>query len=215
MKKFFAVFLIVLLCGCTAVPSKENISSQLNEVFSTEREVYDLVSNTSSDLYSYYLPSDMRELDYGAEYVHLGYENSEVLINLNVGGIIGKRYYDVVLTDDGFIDLKDSLYAHSGELKSPRGLSFIFNYKAAEKNGKYFVLLTTPDICMYGCTTASELKEFTRHLLMLARSFEVQDDAIVSMYSRKGIIDYQKKQVDLFEKIIPSSGVLEELIVEN
>ena len=214
MKKIIAVFLIVLLCGCTSV-TKENIASQLNEVFSSESEIIPLVSNTSSDLYSYYLPSDMQEKDYGDEYIYLGYENSEVLINLNVGGIIGSRYYGVVLTDDGFFDLKNSIYVHSGELKDPRGRDIRFNYKVSEKDGKYYVLLTTGEICMYGCSTPSELKEFTRHLMTLTRSFEVRDDAIVSLYSRKGIIDYQKKQVDLFEKIIPSSGILEELIVEN
>ena len=55
----------------------------------------------------------------------------------------------------------------------------------------------------------------SRHILQLATSTVVFEEEVISDFSVKAVIDYQKKQVDLFEKIVPSNGVLEELLTDR
>ena len=50
-------------------------------------------------------------------------------------------------------------------------------------------------------------------MLLMARSALVRSEGIISAYSSKEVIDYEKQQVNLFETIMPVNGQINDFLI--
>ncbi len=92
MKKYLLLFIVLLLSACAQV-SAESIPASLDEVFSHETDENNYVLNNRTSYFTYYLPADMEEKEYGDTYCLFERGESSILMNVNIGGIISSEYY--------------------------------------------------------------------------------------------------------------------------
>ena len=71
------------------------------------------------------------------------------------------------------------------------------------------------NVNIYGYANPDELFDVTKKMLMMARNVTVRYEDVISKYSAKEVIDYQKKQLDLFSYNLPVNGLIDELLLED
>lgn len=207
------MFLLIGLCGCKAegdvLSSIENILSK-----SMEKEEYRI--NNHMNYYSYYLPSDMGEDPLDSDSVVIKYNDSKIIMNVNVNGIINARYYkDKYLKDDGFFVEDKLIYSKKGKYLSYDESEKDYVYKLYKYNSLYIIHLYTSDMNYYGTATYTDLEELSRQIMIIAKNTEVDTNAVTAKYSKIDVIDYQKKQINLFDTIMPVNGELGSMLIEG
>ena len=68
------------------------------------------------------------------------------------------------------------------------------------------------ELQIYAYCYQSDLLQVIRHMFIIAKGIIIEEEKIIDAYSNKEVIDYQKKQLNLFNYVIPSSGYLQELL---
>ncbi len=188
------------------------MDSSLDALIVNELSPLNLRQNNQLKYFSYYLPSDMQEKAYDDEMLIVAYDDIEILININIASIINRRYYETYsLTDDGFFDEKNCCYNNYAYYNDLSGQTKELKINIYQNDDLYFIHVFTSNMQFYSVATLNEVYEVVRHIYLMARCITVDEDAVVSVYSTKDVIDYQKKQIDLFEYIIPSSGTIADL----
>ena len=211
MKKYLICILLVLLCGCSSNSSlDESLDSLLNNVdsISTNRP------NNTLVYYSYYLPSDMGQED-GDDCVILSFLDSKIIMSLNVKEIINNKYYQSSYMQGSALFNQDYLiYTKQGSYSTLSNQSKDYIYRLYKINESYVIELETSDLSFlaYG---DSNIKDLSRHLFIIAKSVNVDTDLLISAYSSKSVVDYQKKQIDLFDSIKPTTGSLSDLLTND
>lgn len=202
----------LLLTGCTAIKS-ENIYSDLDNYLANLDSADKFRTNNSTEFYSYYLPSDMQELDCTNNSSSLTYNNAEIVMNLNIPAIVsGRAFNDYTLKNDGFF--KESLLEYEKEGYFPKDDESTCNYaiRIYYDDNKYLVHFQTEELNFYCLCDASDVVDVVKHLFTISESADVDKNLVVANYSNKDIIEYQRKQVNLFRYEIPQSGFLSELV---
>lgn len=206
---------IVLLLICTAC-TNANTNANLDNLFASLPNIENYNTNNNLKYYSYYLPSDLGEEEIASDSVNLKYGESTIIMNLNIADIINSSYYaDKVLSDDGFYNNDYLIYENSGTytLKDESEKSYL--YKLYDYDEYYALYLKTSDNIFYGNVVKGSEKEVTRQLLIIAKSVDVDENLVIADYSSKDTIDYQKKQIDLFNYQKPSNGTLGEMLTDD
>lgn len=213
-KSLLIVCLLFIFSGCVASDSN-SLTNELDNVFNNIDSIKEYYPNNTMRYYSYYLPSDMGEEEIDSESVTIRYNNSTVVMNLNIADIINEKYYsDELLKDDGFFDEQYLIYEKTGTyLKDENQCQY--TYKLYKKDDVYIIHLKTVDINFYGSSNISDVIELSKHLLMISKSITSEKDTILKNYYKKDVIDYSKKQIDLFDSSLPSNGKLSDMLTDN
>ena len=214
MRKILLFLLCLILCACTV--SKGNVSA-LDDVFLSESEVITVRHNNYTDYVDYYLPADTSELS-SRELSHVfQYNHSRIIMDVNISGIINRRYYpDMKLSEEGFFDGDKLVYSRNSVFLSNSNRNEEFLFRVYDYDREYLICLITRELILYGYADAEDLIPLSSRMLLMARSASVRSEGIISAYSSKEVIDYEKQQVDLFETIMPVNGQINDfLIVEN
>lgn len=199
-----------MLCGCASN------NATLDDAFTQENRDLNLRANNYLTYYNYYLPSDVYELNYEENAVLLKYEESNISMNLNVASIINSEFYnDYYLKDDGFFDDYRLFYEHTGTYLDADNNHLEYIYRVYEYENEYLVHMMSEKMNFYAYTIKDNLYDLTEKILIIAKSISVKDVDVISNYSSKSIIDYQKKQINLFDLVLPVNGKLDELILDN
>lgn len=215
MKKITLFLLLIILTGCFSDASKD-IRSDLDHLLENLDYKYFTRENTSTDLFSYYLPSDMSNEDGNTTSAVVRYNDSKVIINVNIASIVNRvsfGYKDFY--DDGFFNDDLLIYEKNGEYFNDELKSLNYLLKVYGEGETYLVNLVTSDLNFFGITNNYDLIDLTKRMFVIAKSCAVDYDAINSNYSNKDIIEYVKQPVNLFEYDIPSSGLLSDLVNSN
>lgn len=211
MKKILLFLLCMILCGCTA--ADQDVSS-LDRVFLSESEAMTIRRNNYTHYIDYYLPGDASELSSSDLAFVFQYNHSRIILDVNVSGIINERYYpDIPLSDEGFFDEEKLLYSRNstflnGEGKNEEYLFCVYSY-----DREYLICLSTRELILYGYADREDLIPVSSRMLLMARSASVRSEQIVSAYSSKEVIDYEKQQVNLFETIMPVNGQINDFLI--
>lgn len=216
MKKIILILVIVtLLTGC--VQTDENsLSSNLDSLMSNLDFNYNTRQNHSSAFYTYYLPSDMSETDANSNASVIEYGKSKVVLNLNIGSLISNKYFNSkTFIDEGFFKDATKFYDYSGQFVKDDESIMDFNLDIYKHDDIYLINLATVEISFYGSSTANELIDLIRHLFIIAKSANVDKESVIASYFEKDTIEYEKKQVNLFDYVIPSSGFISDLIKQS
>lgn len=206
MKKFLILFLIIILAGCQDV-SFDSIEANIDNLMKNSNNKLNISPNNKMDLFGYYLPSDIKEVECGNDYCVFEYEDSKIYLNLNISGIIGTKYYsNNLIKDDGFLSEDKLIYSSNNE----NLYCNIYRY-----DEYYFTHFYSDVVNIYASSSARTLPHLIKRLIILSNGIEISKENIITLYSNKDVIDYEKKPVDLFEYIVPSEGILSELIIEE
>lgn len=211
MKKIFVLLFLLFLTAC----GNSNISANLDNLFSSLSNIQTYEANNRMKYYSYYLPSDMGEEEVVSDSLTFKYGESTIVMNLNIPNIINEKYYtDITLSDDGFYNEDNLIYTNEGTYTVDE-TDKQYLYKLYDYGNYNALYLKTSDCIFYGNVSKGETKEVTRHLFIIAKSMDIEEDLVIADYSSKDTIDYQKKQIDLFNSTMPSSGSLEEMLTDE
>ena len=211
MKKCLVSILLILLCACSSSSSlTDDLDNLLNNIdlLSTNR------TNNILTYYSYYLPSDMGQVD-GDNCLILSFLDSKTIMSLNVKEIINNKYYPSSYMQSAALYSQDNLiYSKNGTYISYNNETKDYIYRLYKINDSYVIELETSDLSFLA-NTCSNIKDLSRHLLIIAKSVNVDTDLVISAYSSKSVVDYQKKQIDLFDSIKPTTGSLSDLLTND
>ena len=214
MKKLIIIFLLIFISACN-ISNKEDVLKDIKRVVNNSKEGYELISNNYLELFDYYLPSDVSEVECGKDYCVFNYDNSKIYMNINISGIIAEKYYkDNMIVDDDFLSIEKIIYHDSGLIKKD-DTKIPFYLNVYEYDNIYFVHYYNNEVNIYASSLLNELPSLIKRIFILDSGINIDKDYIIANYSNKAVIDYEKKPVDLFEYIVPSEGILEELIVEK
>lgn len=212
MKKIVLLLFCILCTACT----NTNLNANLDNLFSSVDTINYYNTNNNLKYYSYYLPSDMGEEEIDSDSLTIKYNESEIIMNLNISDIINSKYYsDYLLEDDGFYNSEYLVYENNGtytlsDESEKQYLFKLYNY------GDYYALyLKTSDMIFYGKVAYGDIKETARHLMIISKSLVVDSDLVISTFSKKDTIDYNKKQIDLFNSSMPTSGSLSDMLTDE
>ena len=216
MRKIVSFLLLCLVLTVCKVINADDISYELDDIFDNVAIIGDYRSNNQMNYYDYYLPSDMAEEEIDSDSIVLKYNNSRIIMNLNINGIINKKYYsDIPLDNDDFFVDDYLLYENEGKLDTFDGLSQRYIYKLYTYNDQYVINLITSYMNYYGSVDITDINSVTKHLLTIAKNTQVNIEYVIKDYSNIDVIDFQKKQIDLFDARIPASGELQEMLIDG
>ena len=216
MKKICLLFLACLfLCACSHT---EDIAASLDTVIDSELSnptVYRQDQNTI--FFSYYLPSDIYKLESYKDATIFSFNNEEILMNMNITSIIASEEGNIkegarnenFYSNDRLVYSKEGTYLNHDEIE----VEFIYNIYAV--NNKYLISFKTDDMNYYAYVSRNSLELLTKRLFMLAESMSINSESVVAYYANVDMIDYTRKQVNLFETVIPREGQLEEILIDK
>ena len=213
MKKIIIVLLCLIMCGCA---SKTDIQERLDGVFADELTNKFFRKNNYSTYIDYYVPSDMYEIKRDTLSSSYEYNNAKLVMNVNVAGIISAKYYpETVFLDEGFFDQGKLVYQHTSELLNYDNEYNTFRYQVYEYEDRYLVNFLSRDLVFYGYCDGYDLEGVTAKILQMVKSANVKREDVVINYSSKDVIDYEKKQVNLFETTMPVNGNINDFLVDK
>jgi len=213
MKKLFIILILLVLCGCS---SNLGIKDRLDVIFKTDQDEVVFRKNNYSDYIDYYLPSDIFEVDADLLSSTYSYNDAKLVVNINVAGIIASKYYpDVYLADEGFFDNSKLVYRKDGYFLNDSEELREYKYRVYNVDDTYLTYLISDNLIMYGYCDEKDLEGLSSRMLLMAKAADVKENDIVSMYSTKDTIDFEKKPVNLFETILPVNGNINDFLIDK
>lgn len=210
MKRIVSLLLILfILCGCKGATLEESLN-KLNEFF-VNYQYSDSThgSNNNTKYYSFYLPSDIQEIEYNDSYHHFIFCDSDFVMNLNINYILCNRIFNED-PDDPFATLStyaiyeyDNLFSESTEK---------YKFCLYKIEDEYFFSLYTNKLSFFGNTNINEVDELVNHLFMVNNSAKMDYDKIIDAYYLGTTIDYSQQPLDLFYNYIRPSGLLSDIV---
>ena len=137
-------------------------------------------------------------------------------MDINISGIINERYYDELpLETEGFFDESKLFYRKEGTYKDNEGNDREYIFRVYEYDEEYLLHFLTKDLVFYGYGERNDLIPLASRIFLIARGADVRTSAVLADFSTIDVIDYHKKQVNLFETIMPVNGSINDFLLET
>lgn len=213
MKKIISILVIAcILCGCSGNDENEAIR-KLNGIFSNYAYVESAHrTNNNTTFYSFYLPSDIQELEFDETYHHLVFNTSDFVMNLNINYILCDKVF-MSKPDDPFTFISNYAIYEKDNLGSEDTNKYkfcLYNIK-----NQYFFSFYSDKLYFFGSTNLVEVDELVNHLFEINNSVKPDYDKIIDSYYLGTTIDYTQPQLELFNKYIPVEGTLDTLLDQD
>ncbi|MDO4199098.1 MAG: hypothetical protein Q4D13_08960 [Erysipelotrichaceae bacterium] len=213
MKKIFICLLMVLLCGCTN--QNNDVISALDEVFSEDVKNTNYYPNSYTEVMDYYIPSDMQEMDANKQCTVLKYNDDSIVMNVNISGVITYKYYNSSGSTESLFDISKLYYSRTGVYCDGSGELVYYRFNVYSYDKDYLLLFSSKNINIYGYSCANDVVPVSSRMLLLAKGVNIREESIISKYSSKEVIDYERQQVDLFQSTLPVNGRIDEMLVQK
>ena len=196
--------------------SQSDLSQRLDAVFSQEMSAETIRRNNYSQYIDYYLPSGTGELEGDMLSSRFSYNASSFVMDINISGIINERYYrDQMMQDEGFFDPSKLVYERSSTYMDMDGREHAYTYRVYSYENRYLSYFQSKDLLFYGYASLSDIADMTSRILLMAKSAAIRESDVISTYSSKTEVDYEKKQVNLFETIMPVNGNVNDFMIDK
>ncbi|MFV0380522.1 MAG: hypothetical protein ACK5KQ_06845 [Anaerorhabdus sp.] len=207
MKKIMLIFMIILIAGCSG--NKQLLERQLVEKLDNVSKTQAISANNQKAFYSYYLEPSVGRRKVGKTYNIFIKDNLEFAMNLNIPFILTKeesenKSYDIepIMSYDGsYVDINNQELEFKCNIYQNRSHSYI------EFNTKY--------MNFYASGSLTEVVGIADNMLTIAKSVTINEDRILTAYSAKEIVEFEKEQLKLYEVMIPENGRIEEMMVNG
>lgn len=213
MKKLLIVLLCLILTACQR---SSDLSTKLEKIFADGNAPEMIRNNNYSPYIDYYVPSDLFE--YGSDNiaVRFNYNNSAIIMDVNVAGIISDTYYpQEAYSDVGFFDREKLVYEKRGTYFNGFGEECDYLYSLYEYEDRYLPYFCSRDVIFYGYASRADVIPVSSRIFLMAKMAQVRNNEIIAAFSSKDVIDYEKKQVNPFEIIMPVNGNINEFLVNK
>lgn len=206
VKKILVILVtLIILSGCSAKPI--NIDQSINDALA---KPLPLGTNHTKSYFRYYLPLDanLRQSTQVSSLVY--YQDSLVLIQLNVSNIVTKQYYSddqetkpllEVPDGSGYETIEGVYQDRDGENRN-----YVLAYKEVGK--QYVFVLTNEYVEITTIVPTSNANLTLEMMFTVMRSVQVDEEKVVATFSNKEIINYAPIREEFFEVAIPESGSL-------
>ena len=199
-----------MMCGCA---SNKDINTELDSLLSDTSKIVSNHPDNSLKYYDYYLPSDMGEISFDQESLVLSYLDNKIVVNININDIVNNKYYpEQYLNNSSLLDQNKLVYSKSGKYLTIKDIERDYILNLYQNNDYYVIELITSDLT-YITSSKAYIKYIVKHLFTIAKSVDLDEELIIADYSDKNIVDYKKKQIDLFDSTRPTSGDLSEMLI--
>lgn len=213
MKKIIVFFVCVLLSACSYTT---NIKSSIDEVFSIDSESIRYRRNNYTDYVDFYLPSDIQEYSSDKLSNIFTYNDSKIIMDINIPAILNTEYYPYRnISDEGFFDNNKLVYHKEGSYLDIEENAHNYFFNIYEYHKQYLLYFVSGELVFYGYCDENDLLQTCSKILLIAKSSQVKDSDIIANYSTKDVIDYEKKHINPFEKIMPVNGVINDFLVDD
>ena len=214
MKKIILLLLCLLLCGCAPLVIAEPTS--FDGAFVSDKDYMRLRRNQYTTYYEYYLPSDMSIFDSDSLSTVLYYNESKIIMNVNISGILNNYYYgDTLPENEGFFDGNKLVYHREDTYLNIDNNEERYSVDIYDYDDKYFVYMLNNEVLIYAICEKCDIEPLCSRLLLILKTVNINEKYVREDYSRRDIIDYEKKQVNLFETIKPVNGNVNDLMVDG
>lgn len=213
MKKIISTLsLLLVLCGCSHISENDAIN-KLDNIFSNY--VYEASAhrrNNNTSFYSFYLPSDIYEIEYDDTYHHLVFNASDFAMNLNTNYILCENVFLTTPEDSFNLISNYAVYEKDNFDNNDKNKYKFCLYKI---DGNYFFSFYTNTLIFFGTSNLDEIDELVKHLFIINNSVVLDTDKIIDSYYSGTTIDYTQPQFELFNRYIPPEGTLDILLDQD
>lgn len=215
MRKWMIIFLMVLLVGCnvSAESLSDRIESSLNS--SIEAKPVTIVNHTTK-LYQFYLPFHMGKKASNSTSVLLQSNDVDIVMSIDAANIIMQRFYRTSLNSNQLRNIPtyaQVVFDQSGQYLSSNQVTLNYRLIVSQVDEHLYSIVLQSDAVLLSAVTPLALVEtIVFDMMTVAKSTKVNRETVVSMYSNKQIINYQRQTLELFEQIAPESGRVADMI---
>jgi len=217
-KKIISLLICLLTLSACVTNNISDFEAEVNKGIEGAMPINNSLGvNNITKYFSYYLPKDMTEYVCEETYAVFNFNESPIVMNLNIANIINKKYFtNVSLSSDDYFNKEKLIYSKTGALTTKKGIvsDYLINIYSRDDTSVY-IEFVTPNMCFHSVCVNSMLSEVIKHIVIMVQYIQVDDDLVLKNYYDRDLIDYQKKNVDLFDRIIPAHGRLDEMIIDE
>lgn len=189
--------------------SESQCISNLDIIFNNYSASNNHRSNNNSKYYSFYLPSDVQELEFYDTYHHLIFNSSDFVMNLNINAILCERVFNTSF-DDPFSFLSGYvIYEHDNLSSNDENKYKFCLYNVYDK---YYFSLFTNKFDYFGTTSTNEVDLLLSHLFTINDSAKLDYKGIIDSYYLGTTIEYTQSELELFDKYFPPEGTVDSLL---
>jgi hypothetical protein len=200
--------LIVFLTGCQVTPTdvSENLQVVVDNAIESKTPT---ILNQSTPYYSYYLPPHMG-VRFSNKIATVFTANlHEIVMSVDVPSIIMQRYYrDYLQNNMRVLDVSNSFFSYNGSFKNANNETQNIDIKIDRIDDRYVILLHSSQFVLTSTTDHTSISSLLYDMIILLRSALADRDQIISVYSNKQEITYERQMIDIFEQIAPETGTL-------
>ncbi len=213
MKKLSILFLSILLVGCSV--STESFEAELKQKLETVSQWRAVSPDNRKHYYSYYIEPGVGRRKSEDSYSIFIKEDVEFVMNLNVPQILKENYYSGDTQERQVTEPEEFLFRIQGEYSDYEDVISKYQCDVYLKGNIYYLVMETRYMNFYTTGSRAEIMTVAGEMLKIARTISIKEEEIISHYSSKEVIEYEREQLQLFEVMIPENGRIDEMLANK
>jgi len=206
--------LLGILSGCvvSSTDLAPRYANAIEEAITQEMNVY---NSMTRELFSYYLPLSIgRRMSTETSMVLISHQE-EILMNLDVISILNKAYYqsDAINVLRSSVSINEALYRHEGSFHDMKGDEVKYQVSANPLSDQDVLLTLETEYFIFSSIHPYSISsDILYDMIRIARSAQIEKEMILSTFSNREIIDYQKETLNMFAQLAPETGTVIDMI---
>lgn len=205
MKVIKLFMMAILLFAC--VSEDYDLESELDQTIIRINETKAYKNhNHKKDFYSYYLPKDVGIKRSNQISTVILVDNSEVFMALSVSEIMNKKLEEIRVDDEAFVLVKKFETVNNQDQK-------INNTIIIEQLGEnqFLLYLKAEEMFFVSSAPKASLKNILEKMLVVSRTVAIDKKEVISQFSNKEQINYEKEVIELFSESVPEKGFIRDI----
>lgn len=210
MRKIFCLILIFCLVGCSQPP--QSFQERLENTLLNANQIEAVSPSNRKIFYSYYVEPSVGRIDSNESSNIFEKNNVKFVMNLNVSNIINTRYYSDAMIDSNTVTKDELLFTINGKYKDYLDNEYDYSCDVYKYDNTYYMTFVSKYMNFYAIGNQMDLITVAQEMLKISKTIRVDEDAVISHYSSKETVEYQKEALQLFEVVVPENGRVDEML---
>ncbi len=204
-KRFISVMLLflIVLSGCQAKDTTVDFSALLNDFFN---QTPPTTTNHVKYYYSYYLPPSVGRMESTETSNTFLISSQEVIMNLDIASIIQSSYYPTETPASGSTFVSGLYTDAEGQTNTYTMSSFPL------ENNNTLIELSNGQVTFLTIVNPGNARYLLNEIVIIFRSFRTNTDSVLSDFSIKNSLVYDKKHQDIFEQVPPENSSIMDMM---
>ena len=162
--------------------------------------------------YSYYLQPGIGRISSDETGNVFSFNGVKFTMNLNVQSIINSAYYAGASQET---PAGRQLLRHEGKYKDTDNIDHIYVLSLYSAGELVYIDYVDDRVRMGACTDEGNVPDTAGAMLATAMSVRIDRVLVLDTFSHREMISSTRKKLDLFERISPENGVIDELLING